>query len=161
MSMLSARDNEPHSYLEIVDALKQHGAHPSGDSTALWRRVVFNVLISNTDDHLRNHGFLYERYKGWVLSPLYDVNPTPIEVRARVLTTMIDLDDSTASLDLALSVAGEFGLTQAEAKKIAREVAEAVAKWREVALKYRISRREIERMASAFEHEDLRQALIL
>jgi serine/threonine-protein kinase HipA len=69
MSMLGAKDNETHSYLAIVDALRQHGAAPKTDMGALWRRIVFYVLISNTDDHLRNHGFLYDRSDGWRLSP--------------------------------------------------------------------------------------------
>lgn len=67
MSMLGARDNETRSYLEIVDALRQHGSAPKADMEALWRRLVFNILISNTDDHLRNHGFLYEGQQGWRL----------------------------------------------------------------------------------------------
>ena len=75
MGMLGARDNESHNYLEIVDALRQHGATPKTDIEALWRRIVFNILISNTDDHLRNHGFLYHGSDGWRLSPAYDLNP--------------------------------------------------------------------------------------
>lgn len=114
LSMVGARDNEQHSYLEIVDAIRQHGAFPEKDIKDLWKRIVFNILISNTDDHLRNHGFLYERYKGWTLSPLYDVNPTPIELKPRILTTAINLLDSTASLSLALSVAKEYGIKQKE-----------------------------------------------
>ena len=131
LSMLGAKDNEQHSYLEIVDSIRQHGAFPKDDCRDLWKRMVFNILISNTDDHLRNHGFLYERHKGWRLSPMYDVNPTPAEIKPRILTTTIDLYDGTASLDLALSVAEEFGLTPEEAKKIAKEVGNAVNQWRE------------------------------
>lgn len=69
ISMLGARDNEQHSYLEIAYALAQNGAAPEEDMVELWRRIVFNIMIANTDDHLRNHGFVYERYKGWRLSP--------------------------------------------------------------------------------------------
>jgi len=72
MSMLGSKDKETRSYLEIVDALRQHGAAPQADMEELWRRLVFNILISNTDDHLRNHGFLYEGQAGWRLSPAYD-----------------------------------------------------------------------------------------
>ena len=68
MSMLGARDNERHSYLELVDSLRQYGAMPQQDLAQLWRRMVFNVLISNTDDHLRNHGFLFSNPGGWRLS---------------------------------------------------------------------------------------------
>lgn len=158
MSMLGARDNEPHSYLEIADALKQHGASPDADMAELWRRIVFSVLVSNTDDHLRNHGFVYQREKGWRLSPAYDINPTPVEIKPRVLTTMIDLHDGTASLDLALSVASEFRVKKDEAKAIIREVAAAVAQWRTVAGQYKLTKRDIDRVASAFDHADLEKA---
>jgi serine/threonine-protein kinase HipA len=158
MSMLGARDNESRSYLEIADALRSHGAAPQRDLRDLWRRIVFNILISNTDDHLRNHGFLRTSRTGWRLSPAYDLNPVPVEVKPRVLTTAIDLDDPTASLSLALEVADYFGLTQADARQVAAEVGEAVRSWPKVADRLGVSRAEIERMASAFEHEDLRLA---
>ena len=106
MSMLGARDNETRSYLELVDALRQHGAAPKEDMEALWRRMVFNVLISNTDDHLRNHAFLYEGPNGWRLSPAYDLNPVPTDIKPRMLATAITEDDNTASVDLAFDVAG-------------------------------------------------------
>ena len=69
MSMIGADDNESHSYLELMDALRQYGAAPTEDGIELWRRIVFSILISNTDDHLRNHGFLFEGQAGWRLSP--------------------------------------------------------------------------------------------
>jgi serine/threonine-protein kinase HipA len=158
MSMLQAKDNEQHSYLEIADALRQYGANPSADLAEMWRRIVFSILISNTDDHLRNHGFVYERHTGWRLSPAYDMNPTPIEVKPRILTTTIDLYDGTASLDLALSVAGDFRLLPDEAKAIIKEVGAGVAQWRDVAQAHALDRREIDRMASAFEHADAQAA---
>ncbi len=159
MSMMGAKDGDQHSYLEIIDAIKQYGSLPKQDLIHLWRRMIFNILISNTDDHLR-HGFLYEQCKGWKLSPVYDVNPTSTLIKPRILTTTINFDDGTASLDLALSVANEFGITQIEAKKIAKEVGLAVFKWGTIARKYRISSSEIERMSSAFDHSDLRQAIL-
>jgi serine/threonine-protein kinase HipA len=161
MSLLGAHDNEQHSYLELVDAIKQYGSNPKQDILELWRRIVFSILISNTDDHLRNHGMLYTQYKGWRLSPIYDVNPTPVEIKPRILTTMINLDDSTASLQLAFSVIHEFDLKLTAANIIVSEVAKAVAQWRKVAAEFKISSREISRMASAFEHQDLKQALAL
>lgn len=159
MSMVGAKDNEQHSYLELVDALKQYGASPLQDMCELWKRIVFSILISNTDDHLRNHGFLYERYKGWKLSPLYDVNPTSVEVKPRILTTTIDLVDGTASLDLALSVAKEFGIKLEDAKLMAKKIGRVVALWKKMALQMKINPSEIERMASAFDHEDLALSL--
>lgn len=159
MSMLQARDNEQHSYLEIADALAQYGAAPDEDMKQLWRRIVFNVLISNTDDHLRNHGFLYESQGkngwGWKLSPAYDLNPTPAEIKPRILTTAIDFNNDSASLETALSVAANFRLNKNEANKIIKEVAKSTSKWREVAKNFELKKKEIERMASAFEHEDL------
>lgn len=159
MSMIGARDNEHHSYLELVDALKHYGAEPRKDIMSLWRRIVFSILISNTDDHLRNHGFLYTSPKGWRLSPSYDMNPTPISVKPRILSTAIDLDNTTASLDVAIAVANEFGLSPSDAKIIIKEVGSAVMNWRIVASQLGISRIEIDKMASAFEHEDLKQAV--
>jgi serine/threonine-protein kinase HipA len=119
MSVLDAKDNEPRSYLEFVDILRQHGAAPKEDMHALWRRIVFSILISNTDDHLRNHGFLWAGPAGWRLSPAYDLNPVPTDIKPRILTTAIDMDDGTASLNLALAVAGYFELAAAEAGRIA------------------------------------------
>lgn len=159
MSMLGARDNETRSYLEFVDALRQHGASPRADAQALWRRIVFNILVSNTDDHLRNHGFLYEGTSGWRLAPAYDLNPVPIDMGPRVLSTNIDLDDGTASLDVALGVADYFGLKPGEAGAIVAEVGQAVSGWRREAARLGVNSREIDRMASAFEHEDLQKAV--
>lgn len=126
---------------------------------AVWRRVVFSVLISNTDDHLRNHGFLYEGQDGWRLAPAYDLNPVPIDIKPRVLTTAIDTESCTASLDLALSVAAYFELKDPEARAIAGEVGQAVRYWREEAIRLGLPGSQVERMASAFEHEDLRAAV--
>ena len=161
MSMLDAQDNEPRSYLEFVDVLRQYGAAPKEDMHALWRRIVFSILISNTDDHLRNHGFLWAGPAGWRLSPAYDLNPVPTDIKPRVLSTAIDLDDRTASLKLALEVAGYFELGEAEAHKIAGQVGHAVATWRKQAAKLGLTPAAIDRMASAFEHEDLQAALKL
>jgi len=159
MSMLGANDKEMRSYLEFVDALRQHGAAPKEDMRALWRRIVFSVLISNTDDHLRNHGFLYTSPDGWRLAPAYDLNPVPTDVKPRVLATAIDLHDGTASLDRAMDVAGYFGLDGETARGIAAEVGQAVTRWRSEATRLGLSPSEIDRMASAFEHADLRAAL--
>jgi len=159
MSMLGAKDRDTRSYLEIVDALRQHGAAPKEDMEQLWRRLVFSILISNTDDHLRNHGFLYAGQAGWRLSPAYDLNPVPVDVKPRILTTAINEDDNTASLALAMEVAPYFDLEPATAGKIAAEVGKAVSNWRDEAVRLGIGKSEIERMASAFEHDDLKRAL--
>jgi serine/threonine-protein kinase HipA len=152
MSMLDASDNQPRSYLEIVDVLRQCGAKPKADMHDLWRRIVFSIMISNTDDHLRNHGFLYDGQAGWRLSPAYDMNPVPTDIKPRILSTAINLDDGTASLDLALEVASYFELSPAKAREIAAEVSRATKKWRAEALTLGLTKAEIDRMASAFEH---------
>lgn len=159
MSILGAKDNEMHSYLEIADAIRQMSASPKEDLEALWRRIVFNVLISNVDDHLRNHAFLYSGMSGWRLSPAYDLNPTPTDIKPRILSTAIDLIDPSASLDVAARVAHYFDLDNLQAKDIFKEVGSATALWREEAAKLKIKKTEIDRMASAFEHEDLQKAI--
>jgi serine/threonine-protein kinase HipA len=159
MSMLGAIDNELRSYLEIADALRQHGAQPGHDLRELWRRIVFSVLISNVDDHMRNHGFLYTGTEGWVLSPAFDLNPVPVDVRPRVLSTAIDDEDQTASLELVLSVAAYFDLDDQQAQQIAGEVATAVAQWRTQATRLGIGTAACDRMESAFAHVDFDAAL--
>lgn len=159
MSMLNARDNEQRSYMEFVDVLRQYGAAPKEDMRILWRRIVLNILISNTDDHLRNHGFLHSDPAGWRLSPAYDLNPVPTDVKPRVLSTTIDLDDGTASLELAFSVASYFELTMTDARQIVDEVGGAVRDWRKVADALNLTTSQIDRMASAFEHADLKLAI--
>lgn len=158
-SMLGANDNERHSYLEIAYAIAQHGAYPNNDLEELWRRIIFTTMISNTDDHLRNHGFLYEQLKGWKLSPAYDINPTPLEVKARLLSTSINFDDPTASIDTALSVIDDFRIKESRAFEIIKEVGLAVSHWRDVAKRFELPKKEIDRMATAFEHEDLRKSM--
>jgi serine/threonine-protein kinase HipA len=159
MSMLGAKDNERHSYLEIADAIMQHGAQPGADLKELWSRIVFTVLISNTDDHLRNHGFLYDGPRGWRLSPAFDLNPVPTDVKDRVLHTSISADDPTASLEIAMAEAEYFGLSAHEARHTAGVVGAAVSGWRKQAGALGLNKAAIDRMASAFEHVDLEQAL--
>jgi serine/threonine-protein kinase HipA len=156
--MLGATDHETRSYLEIADAIQRYGAAPTEDLHQLWRRIVFSVLISNTDDHLRNHGFLYEGNQGWRLSPAYDLNPVPVQFRPRILSTLIDEQSGDASIELALSVAEYFRLTQAQARQTAGEVAKAVSRWRQEAAALGIPAAEVEILSSAFEHEDLAKA---
>ena len=156
MSALGATEQETRSYVEIAGFLRQNGAAATEDLRALWRRLVFTILINNTDDHLRNHGFLLPAATGWRLSPAYDLNPVPTDVRDRFLSTAITDDgDTTASLQLAHQVAPQFALTGPAAHRVAKEVATAVSTWHRVARKLSIAKTEIERMASAFSHPDL------
>lgn len=159
MSMLGAQDNEQHSYIEIAYALLQNGCDPKTDMEELWRRIIFTILISNTDDHLRNHGFLYETHrKGWRLSPIYDINPTPKEIKPRILTTAIDFENTLASLNTAMTIIEEFRITKQKAKHILKKVALAIKPWRKIASQFGLSKHEIDRMSSAFEHDDSKQA---
>jgi serine/threonine-protein kinase HipA len=160
MSMTGSRDGERGSYPDIADALARHGAQAKADARALYRRMVFNVLTSNVDDHLRNHGFLWLGRNGWSLSPAYDLNPTPVDLRPRILTTNIDLDEGTCSLDLVESAAAYFSLGLAPARAVIKEVATVTATWRSVAKDVGARPSEINRMASAFEHDDLARALV-
>jgi serine/threonine-protein kinase HipA len=103
--MMGLKDGDRGSYPELVDVLTQHGAQAAADAHQLYRRMAFNVLVSNVDDHLRNHGFLWVGSGGWTLSPAYDLNPTPIDVRQRIRTTNINLDEGICDIDLVVSVA--------------------------------------------------------
>lgn len=160
MSLLGTSPGEASCYPDIADALRRYGAAALEDLRQLWRRMAFTVLVSNTDDHLRNHGVLYDGPRGWRLSPAYDLNPTPQDVRPRVLATAITPDgDATASLDAVLSVGNHFALNHRAATRVVREVGAVVATWRTVAKRHGVPAREVDRMASAFEHADLRAAL--
>ena len=159
--MTGAADGERGSYRELVDALARHGTAPKSDAIALFRRMAFNMLVSNVDDHLRNHGFLLRDRTGWSLLPAYDLNPTPADLKARILSTNIDLDEGTCSIGLVESVAGYFGMSLERAREVLREVAGATRQWRAVAGEVGIRPAQIECMASAFEHDDLAMALAL
>lgn len=160
MTMLEAQDREPRSYLEIAEAIVMYGARPEADLEGLWRRMVYNILISNLDDHLRNHGFLYDhKLSGWGLSPVYDLEPLPEQVKGRFLQTRIDLENNLASLDLAFEVAGEFGLALKQARGIALEMGKITRTWRREASNLGVNKQRIDFMASAFEHGNLKLAL--
>lgn len=159
MSMLEAEDHEEHSYIEIAEAIRRYGKYPIADLEQLWRRIAFTILISNTDDHLRNHGFLLEDAQGWELSPAFDMNPTSPDIRPRFLTTAINMHDTEASIETLLSVSEYFGLSQEKAKQILYKVACVTQQWREEARALKLSKSEIEKMSGAFEHKDLQVAL--
>lgn len=150
MSMLNAIDNDSqtHSYLDIADAIRQNGATPKEDLKELWKRIVFSILISNTDDHLRNHGFLYVNEAGWKLSPLYDVNPSCDN--KNVLSTYITETDNSQSLDLALEVCEYFEISIETAKTIILDMKNKIKNWKTVAKQFGLSKSEIDKMEVAF-----------
>lgn len=154
MSLLHAEDNEPRSYVEITNAVREIASRASSDGPELWRRLAFNILASNFDDHLRNHAVIYDGV-GWRLSPAYDLNPSPRSESNRFLTTAVNVDeDTTASIDLAIEASDEFLLSRDEARTIAGDVARAIEQWRNIASKVGIGSREMEKMEPAFEHRD-------
>ena len=112
----------------------------------LWKRIAFNICVSNSDDHLRNHGFLFTP-AGWVLSPAYDINPVP---NAEYLKLNISEDDGRMSVALALSVAKQFRVNQKQAKALLATIQNSVAKWKTTAEKFSIGRAGINQMAPAF-----------
>lgn len=135
------------SYLELVSIIKSSGSNPKSDLTELWKRIVFNMSVSNTDDHLRNHAFLLKK-SGWTLSPLYDVNPVPY---GDELSLNINEDDNRISIPLAIETAHHFDIREEDAKKMANEILATVRdNWEKLAVKYSISRSKIEDMRPAF-----------
>lgn len=150
MTLLERSDGdgaaEGASYLEMADLLVRVGARTAPDLEQLWRRVVFSICVSNTDDHLRNHAFLL-REGGWVLAPAYDMNPDPYGEGLRL---NVDEADNAQDLDLALSTARYYRIKPERAKAIVAEVVGAVQGWREVAGRHGLSSSEQERMRRAF-----------
>jgi len=136
------------SYLDLAEFIMQHGANPDADLEELWRRIVFYISISNTDDHLRNHGFLLTD-RGWRLSPAYDINPVPTGTG---LSLNISTTDNALSTDLALEVAGYFRVSDGKATEIISVIQSEVSKWESIAQKVGISKSERNAMAKAFKY---------
>jgi len=134
------------SYLEIVEFLTRYGAETSIDLTELWKRIVFSICVSNTDDHLRNHGFLLNP-DGWRLSPAYDINAEP---GGRGLCLNITEADNSLDTEVAREAAHYFGVGSSEAKEIIERTRDIVSGWRSLATEMGITRREQEIMATAF-----------
>ena len=151
MTLLGYKDGINHqdgaSYLELVEVLERYGAQPEEDLLELWKRIVFSICVSNTDDHLRNHGFLLTN-RGWRLSPAYDINPNEQGVG---LSLNIDENDNALDLELAKSVAEYFRIDLSEADNFIRSTKKIVNAWRNKADRLGISKVEQEMMKSAFE----------
>ncbi len=135
------------SYLELAEFIITNGALPQEDLIELWKRIVFSIFISNTDDHLRNHGFILTN-KGWKLSPVYDINPNP---NGAGLKLNINGTDNSLSLDLALEVAEYFRLSRLEAEKIISNIKQKMTNWKIIALKVKVPKSEIMLMESVFD----------
>jgi len=137
------------SYLEIVDFLTNHGTNIENNLTELWRRIVFSIFVSNTDDHLRNHGFILTE-KGWILSPAFDLNPNE---DGTGLSLNISLDDNSLNLEVALEVIDFFRLDEPSSLKIIEDVRIAVSRWRSIANRYQLSKAEQYLMSHVFEKQ--------
>ena len=151
MTLLGKTDGasaaEGTSYLDIAAFIKSYGAQPKRDLIELWKRIVFNMAVSNTDDHLRNHAFIFTE-NGWRLSPLYDVNPVPY---GNELSLNVDEADNSINIDLAIETAVRFGISRTDATNDAKDILVIVREnWEKLATAYGLSRRLIEEMRPAF-----------
>jgi serine/threonine-protein kinase HipA len=162
-SMLQASRDEDRSYAELIDTITSHSDEPGQDSRELWRRLVFNLLITNVDDHLQNHGFLHVEATGfWRLAPAFDINPFPDKDRESK-TWLSEQDGPISEIEMLLARASSFALDLDAALHILAEVHGAVSRWRQVAqgpevgLKYS----ELADFAPAFEHAQMEAAAAL
>ncbi len=135
------------SYLELAEFLIQNGSNTKEDLRQLWTRILFNIMVSNSDDHLRNHGFIFDN-AGWCLSPAYDINPT---LNASGLHLNIDDKDNALDVNLAFEVALYFQLEPAESQQIYKKVSNAVSNWDKVAKDVGIARGERDLMGDCFQ----------
>lgn len=157
-TLLGLGTGESGSYAQLADGIRRFGHNVSGDLSELWRRMVFSLLASNFDDHLRNHGFLMREPGHWSLSPAYDINPVPEIDRVHMSQTAISEDVEMPSVEQALAVAPRFGLKPAEAKAILRQVATVVAGWQAVGRRLRLKATTLSAYASAFENPFVAEA---
>jgi serine/threonine-protein kinase HipA len=157
MTVLEAADGDQRSYLEIAAVIEERSRSATAELRQLWRRVAFSILISNTDDHLRNHGFLHERGESWKLAPAFDLNPNP-DPGVKDLSTRIDFESSRASIDTLMSVAPYFRLDEADATETLSQVARSVGRWRDVAVSNGLQQQDLDFMEPAFEHPETRRA---
>ena len=151
-SLLGLPQGDPGAYTLLADGIRQFGNDVPHDLRELWRRLIFSLLASNCDDHLRNHGFLMREPGRWSLSPAYDLNPVPEMDRARTNKTAVTEDQEEPAIALAFAAAARFGLKAGEAKAILREVLAAVSGWRKTGRQLRLKASTLDAYATAFEH---------
>ena len=149
LTAVQGEDGGRYSYLELVDFIEEHGSRPEADLRELWLRILFSCAIGNTDDHMRNHGFLRER-GGWRLSPLFDVNPTPGS-HDKLLSTSLDFERADADPKLALEVCEYFRWERDEARAKARRMADVLERWRKIASTNGVSVESQKHFSSCFE----------
>ncbi len=161
-SLLQASREEDRSYTEIADAIRIHGQAPTSDLQQLWRRLVFNLLITNVDDHLQNHGFLHVAHGQWRLAPAFDINPFPDKERESK-TWLSERDGPITDVRMLLARASYFALDEQQALVVLGEVHAGVSNWRQVALGAEVGlpAAELDDFALAFEHEQMDAAATL
>lgn len=161
-SLLQAKRNDEHAYTEVVDVMRQTAASFTSDAQQLWRRMAFNHLITNVDDHLHNIGFLYAGAGQWRMAPAFDLNPFPD--KARESKTWLSEDSGPiTSIEELMAQAARFELGPAQAKAALADVVRTVGRWREIALSPDVGMKaaELDDFAPAFEHEELERARLL
>jgi len=151
-TLLGLPQDQSGAYTMIADAIRQFGDDVTRDLHELWRRMMFGLLISNCDDHSRNHGFLMRHAGRWSLSPAYDLNPVPEIERASMNKTAISEENAAPSMEEALRVAPRFALKPAAARQILQEVVHAVQSWQKTGKKLRIKAGTLSAYESAFHH---------
>ena len=151
MSLLGLNDGDEATYTDIAECIRMYSSEPVADLHELWRRIVFSVLIGNLDDHLRNHGFLYDKDGQWRLSPAYDLNPVPSMEKARELTTWISEEGPDADLDIARRAAPYFALKDDQAEGIITDVSAALQGWQNTARLLGMSAADIDLYSTAIQ----------
>ena len=161
-SLLQSSREEDRSYAEIADAIRSHGHAPTEDVRQLWRRLAFNLLITNVDDHLQNHGFLHVERGQWRLAPAFDINPFPDKDRESK-TWLTEQDGPITDVKMLVARAPYFALDTAQALAILGEVHAAISNWRQTALGTAVGLHaaELDDFAPAFEHEEMDAAAAL
>ena len=157
-SLLGLASGEPGAYTLLADGIRQFGDDTAGDLRELWRRLVFSLLASNYDDHLRNHGFLMRESGRWALSPAYDINPVPEIDRTQTPKTPITEEQEEPTIAAALAAAPRFGLKASAAKAILREVLAVVSGWRKTGRQLRLKAQTLDAYATAFDHPLMSEA---
>ena len=146
-------ESSEHTYTEIVDALRMYGSSPQADTEELWRRIALSILITNTDDHLRNHGFLHVDRGQWRLAPAFDVNPSPDRIRE--LKTWVSEDTGPeATIEALMSALPYFRISVPRARQMLATVERVVSRWRSMGRSLGMSAEELDQFTGAFEHEE-------
>ncbi len=157
-TLLGLPHGDSGAYTMLADGIRRFGNNVPGDLRELWRRLVFSLLASNFDDHLRNHGFLMHAPGRWTLSPAYDINPVPEMERVSMSKTAITENQEEPTMAGALAAAPRFGLKVLEAKQILQEVLKSVGGWRETGRQLRLKAATLDTYVSAFDHELMGEA---